>query len=84
MRSKPAANLPGFSDSAASADGRRGQRRRDSSPAHGILGLLEAGLLRPSPESPSYRQNPTPGCARARRVTERKHERCDAVNEAQA
>ena len=55
MRSKPAANLPGFSDSAASADGRRGQRRRDSSPAHGILGLLEAGLLRPSPESPSYR-----------------------------
>ena len=57
MRSKPTANLPGFSDSAAAADGRRGQRRRDSSPEHGNLGLLEAGLLRPSPESPSYRQN---------------------------
>ena len=30
-------------------------------PSLGNLGLLEAGLLRPSPESPSYRQNPTPG-----------------------
>ena len=57
MRSKPTANLPGFSDSAAAADGRPGQRRRDSSPPHGNLGRLEAGLLRPSPESPSYRQN---------------------------
>ena len=44
MRSKPTANLPGFSDSAAAADGRPGQRRRDSSPEHGNLGLLEAGL----------------------------------------
>ena len=29
MRSKPPADLPGFSDNAAAADGRRGERKRD-------------------------------------------------------
>ena len=43
----PPADLPGVSDTAAAADRRRGQRRRDSTLAHGDLGRLDAGLFRP-------------------------------------